>query len=177
MKLVAPSDRSALRGRDVRLAMRGEQPAKSQASNLPRQTSGFRPRDPRLLRAAIVCVLLGAGCLYFATNAHCEERKPSGVFTAALGSYLALSGVDAGITAACVARSSCAERNPIWIGTASHPVVFTAAKLGIASGVAAAAWQLRKRHPRAGWIAVIGAVVVQGAVDAHNLQALRKASR
>lgn len=149
------SDRSSLRGRDVRLALHGEQPAKSPA---PMASTGFQRRDPRLLRAAIVCGLLALGCLYFATQAHCEERKSSGRFTAAIGSYLALSGVDAGMTAACVAKTSCTERNPAWLGTASRPGVFTAAKLGLASGLAASAWHLRKEHPRAAWVAVIGMV-------------------
>lgn len=66
-----PSNRSALRGRDVRLALRGEQSVKSWPEAPPPPPLSDDPGrdlaecDPRfLLVAALICMAIALACLY-----------------------------------------------------------------------------------------------------------------
>lgn len=133
----------------------------------------FRPRDPRLLHVGLVCALLTLFCLGFATQGHCQERPRIGRLTVTLGGYMALAGVDAGMTASCLAAHRCREKNPVLAPLAGRPAALATVKLAASAGLATGIWRLGKSHPRAAFLAGVAAVAVQGAVVAANARSLR----
>jgi hypothetical protein len=75
------------------------------------------------------------------------------IFHALIGVNMSLHGGDAMQTAYCLGSQQCREGNPVLAPFSSHPFWFGVTKLGIATGVSAAAIRLHKTHPR--WAAGI----------------------
>lgn len=142
----------------------------------------FRDRDPRLLNVSIgSLVLLVILILWANQDAHCQEAprdiaaKPSKVFAVAVGSYVSLAGMDAGITASCLAQARCAEANPVFKPFAGRPVTLAVTKMASSSALAWGVWTVRKRHPRLAWALVLSTAAVQASVDVANYRQLRRA--
>ena len=96
-------------------------------------------------------------------------RSSSKSFTALTAGYLALSGADFYLSNRCISAGRCVEIGS-YRGVANHPVLFAATKMAASSALAATAWAIRKKHPKAAWGVLVGLTVAQGAVVVWNAQ-------
>lgn len=136
----------------------------------------FRPRDPRLLAAAILFLLVGLILLWLSGIAHAQERSDVG-FRVAVGGYLTASAIDAGITASCLSQGRCREANPLMGPFAAKPGTLVAVKMAASGAVAVAAWKVRTRHPKAAWTIILTSAAVQCVAVAWNVRQLRGQQR
>lgn len=131
----------------------------------------FRTRDPRLLRAAIICGLLGLALLW-PMLAWAKERPTARRFVLTASVLAGMATIDAVQSIPCLQSPTCRELNPLYrSGGATRFVVIKATGLGAAT---AAAWTLRSKRPKTAWIILGGLTAVQTAVVIHNARALRR---
>jgi hypothetical protein len=126
----------------------------------------------RVTRAVLILGLLL--CVSASLQAQTHETGASRPFTLLAGSYGALAGWDAQMTAACLSQGRCRETNPLLQPLASRPTLLAATKLGTSSAFLWTAFRLRHEHPKVAWGLLIGAVTLQAVVDGRNVQTLRK---
>jgi hypothetical protein len=165
--------------------------------------TGEGQRDPRYLKAAILCLVLGLALLYpiFCSG---QELPPGAlpsetVLRISAGSsgtgtqppfapttrpashsllplaltYVGLQGVDFAMTTRCVQQGRCSEANPAMRGVVDSPLKFALLKGAVTSGTIYGVWSLRKTHPRAATWLLIGMSGAQAAIVMSNARQLR----
>lgn len=86
----------------------------------------------------------------------------------ALGSYMALNGVDLAQTMHCLGAQQCREANRVMALFSDRPAVMGALKIGIDSAVVYAIIRIHKKHPRMAWLLTGLGIAVETYASVHN---------